>query len=162
MFYDLMGSAYDSMGESQKAIDAHKKGIQIVPDAAMLYYNMGVTYLESLKNADEARRALEKAVELDPSQAEFHLMLGQIFQTGGYPAPALLAFSMNLILEPTGPRALSAYGFWRAILRGGLETGASSADARMRTAPATGGPTRAKTDEGDFADFQAPITRSHQ
>src|SRR5215470_7189186 len=66
MFYDLIGGAYDSLGEAQKAIDAYKKGIQIVPDASTLYYNMGVTYLESLKNPDEARRALEKAVVLDP------------------------------------------------------------------------------------------------
>ena len=123
---------------------------------------MGVTYLESLKNIDEARHALEKAVALDPTQPEFHLMLGQVFQTSGYPAPALLAFSMNLILEPTGPRALSAYGFWRGILRGGLEMGTSSADARMRTAPSTGGSSAAKTDEGDFADFQSAITRSQQ
>src|SRR5204863_1925343 len=68
----------------------------------------------------------------------------------------------NLILEPTGPRALSAYGFWRGILRGGLEMGTSSADARMRTAPSTGGSSAAKTDEGDFADFQSAITRSQQ
>src|SRR5262245_49437656 len=61
MFYDLIGGAYDSLGEPQKAIDAYKKGIQIIPDAAVLYYNMGVTYLESLKNPDEGRRALEKA-----------------------------------------------------------------------------------------------------
>src|SRR5262249_25483646 len=120
MFYDLMGGAYDSLGEPQKAIDAYKKGIQIVPDASVLYYNMGVTYLESVKNPDEGRRALEKAVTLDPGQGEFHLMLGQVFQSNGYSTPALLAFSTYLILDPTGPRGLSAYGFWRAILRGGL------------------------------------------
>src|SRR5262245_43440241 len=119
MFWDLVGGAYDSIGEAQKAIEAYKKGIQIVPDASMLYFNMGVTYLESLKNPDEARRALEKAVALDPQQPEFHLMLGQVFQSNGYATPAFMAFSTYLIFEPTGPRALAAYGFWRQILRGG-------------------------------------------
>src|SRR5262245_42161200 len=38
MFYDLIGGAYDSLGEPQKAIDAYKKGIQIVPDASTLYF----------------------------------------------------------------------------------------------------------------------------
>ena len=47
----------------------------------MLHYNMGVTYLESLKNPDEARQALERAAAIDPRQAEFHLTLGQVFQT---------------------------------------------------------------------------------
>src|SRR4029079_15818020 len=97
MFYDLVGGGYDSMGDPQKAIDAYKKGIQIVPDPAMLYYNMAVTYLESLKNADEARRAFEKAISSDPEQPDFHVMLGQVFQSNGYATPALLAFSMYLI-----------------------------------------------------------------
>src|SRR6185369_3149103 len=123
LFYDLLGGAYDSLNEPQKAIEIYRKGIQIVPDASMLYYNMGVTYLESLQNPDEARRAIEKAVALDPAEPEFHLMLGQVFQSNGYAAPAFLAFSTYLILEPNGPRALSAYGFWRAMLRGGVEMG---------------------------------------
>jgi tetratricopeptide (TPR) repeat protein len=163
MFYDLIGSAYDSMGEPQKAIEAYRKGIQIVPDAAVLYYNMGVTYLESLKNADEGRRALEKAVALNPGQPEFHLMLGQVFQTNGYPTPALLAFSTYLVLDPTGSRALSAYGFWRAILRGGIETGQSATPAgQMRQAPAPPQAKPVKTDEGDFSEFESAITRSQQ
>src|SRR6476619_5448649 len=134
LFYDLRGGAYDSLNEPQKAIEAYRKGIQIVPDASMLYYNMGVTYLESLKNPDEARRAIEKAVALDPAEPAFHLMLGQVLQSNGYAAPAFLAFSTYLILEPNGPRALSAYGFWRALLRGGIEMGRSAtSDGQMRT-----------------------------
>jgi tetratricopeptide (TPR) repeat protein len=160
MFYDLMGGAYDSMGEAQKAIDAYKRGIQVVPDASVLYYNLGVTYLESLKNADEARRAFEKAVALNPGQPEFHLMLGQVFQANGYPTPALLAFSTYLVLDPTGARALSAYGFWRAILRGGLETGQSA--TAMRQPPAAPPARTGKTDEGDFSEFESAITRSQQ
>lgn len=163
LFYDLLGGAYDSLNEPQKAIEAYRKGIQIVPDASMLYYNMGVTYLESLKNPDEARHAIEKAVTLDAGQPEFHLMLGQVLQSNGYAAPAFLAFSTYLILEPNGPRALSAYGFWRAILRGGLEMGRSAApDPQMRTAPASPDAKPAKTDEGDFREFEAAITKSEQ
>lgn len=163
MFYDLIGGAYDLMGESQQAIDAYKRGIQIVPDAATLYFNMGVTYLESLKNPDEARRALEKAVALDPNQPEFHLMLGQVFQSGGYPTPALLAFSTYLILEPTGARALSAYGFWRANLRGGIEMGAGAPpDGQMRTPPSAAGARPARLDEGDFRAVDAAIAQSQQ
>ena len=160
MFYDLIGGAYDSMGEAQKAIDAYKRGIRIVPDAAVLYYNMAVTYLESVKDPDQARPALEKAVALDPKQPEFHLMLGQVFQTGGYPTPAFLAFSTYLVQDPTGARALSAYGFWRALLRGGLEMGQSAPPpGQMRTSPDA---KPGKIDEGDFQEFEAAITRSQQ
>jgi tetratricopeptide (TPR) repeat protein len=163
LFYDLVGGAYDSLGEAQKAIEAYKKGIQIVPDASTLYFNMGVTYLESLKNPDEARRALEKAVALDPKQPEFHLMLGQVYQSNGYATPALLAFSTYLIQDPNGARALSAYGFWRALLRGGIEMGqGATASGPMRTAPSAADAKSAKTDEGDFREFEAAIARSQQ
>jgi tetratricopeptide (TPR) repeat protein len=163
LFYDLLGGAYDSLSEPQKAIEAYRKGIQIVPDASMLYYNMGVTYLESLKNPDEARRAIERAVALDPAEPEFHLMLGQVFQSNGYAAPAFLAFSTYLILEPNGPRALSAYGFWRAMLRGGVEMGRNATpDGQMRTPPPAPGGKAAKVDEGDFSEFEAAITKSEQ
>jgi len=154
LFYDLIGGAYDSLKEPEKAIEIYKKGIQIVPDASMLYYNMGVTYLESLKNPDEARRAIEKAVAL---------VLGQLFQSNGYAAPAFLAFSTYLILDPNGARALSAYGFWRAMLRGGLEMGRNgTADGQMRTPPAAPDGKAAKVDEGDFSEFEAAITKSEQ
>ena len=163
LFYDLLGGAYDSLNEPQKAIEIYKKGIQIVPDASMLYYNMGVTYLESLKNPDEARRAIEKAVALDPAEPEFHLMLGQVFQSNGYAAPSFLAFSTYLILDPNGSRALSAYGFWRALLRGGVEMGRSaSPDGQMRTPPLSPDGKTAKVDEGDFSEFEAAITKSEQ
>ncbi len=155
MFYDLIASAHDSMGEADKAIDAYRKGLQVVPDAAVLYFNMGVTYLESVKNADEARRAMEKAVALDPRQPEFHLMLGHVFQTSGYPAPAFLAFSTYLIEEPGGSRALSAYGFWRAILRG-------ESSRTTRGGSAAGDAQGAKTDEGDFRPFEMAIANSEQ
>src|SRR5258708_26895399 len=163
LFYDLIGGAYDSMGEAAKAIDAYKKGIQIVPDASMLYYNMAVTYWESVKNQDEARRALEKAVAIDPMQPEFHLMLGQVFQTSGYATPALLAFSTYLIQDPTGPRALAAYGFWRAILRGGLETGQTTpSPGQVQTPARASAATPANVDEGDFREFESAIIRRQQ
>jgi len=54
MFYDLLGESYDANGEPEKAIEMYKLGLQVAPDASQLYYNMGITYLESLKKPDEA------------------------------------------------------------------------------------------------------------
>ena len=129
-----------------------------MPDAATLYYNMGITYLESLKKPDEARHALEKAAAINPGQPAFQLALAQVFQTGGYTTPAFFAFSRYLILEPAGPQSLTAYGFWRAILRGGIETGQGPMNLAKRDTPMVPTDRVAKTDEGDFADFEAAIT----
>lgn len=174
MFYDLLGESYDAAGEPEKAIEMYKLGIRVVPDASQLYFNMGITYLESLKKPDEARNALEQAVAVDPTQPTIHMMLGQVFRSNGYDTPALLAFGTALVFEPTGPRSLQAIGLWRAILRGGLAAssgapggGNAGADAAMRGAPSAAGgagaarPAR-KTDEGDFAAIDAQYAVGQQ
>jgi Flp pilus assembly protein TadD len=137
MFYDLMGSTLDSMGQPQRAIDAYKRGIELVPDTSMLYFNMAVTYQESLKNNEQARLSLKKAAAIDPTHPESQLLLGQLFRSGGYKTPAFLAFGRYLIMEPGGARSLQAYGLWRSILRGESDPAISAAAAP-------------KTDEGDF------------
>lgn len=148
MFYDVMASTLDLMGEPQRAIDAYKKGIELAPDASMLYLNMAVTYQESLKNNEQAMLWLKKAVSVDPTQQpEAQLLLGQRFYSANYRTPALLVFARYLIMEPAGGRSLQAYGLWRAILRGEADPAA-----------AAGAP---KTDEGEFSALDALIATSH-
>lgn len=147
MFYDLIAESYDGAGEPQKAIETYKRGIEAVPDAGLLYHNMAITYLESLKNETEARNALKKGAAIDPTDAEMQLMLGQVFRTGGYQTQAFLAFSKALIFDPNGQRALQAIGWWRTILRGGLPaTSGTPSGGPSMASPAAAG----KTDEGDF------------
>jgi tetratricopeptide (TPR) repeat protein len=146
MFYDLLGESYDAAGEPQKAIEQYERGIAAVPDASVLYHNMAITYLESLKNEGEARRSLKRGADVDPTDVDIQLMLGQVFRSGGYQTPALLAFSKALLFDPTNGRALQAIGWWRAILRGGLPaTSGGQATAMASQTPAS------KTDEGDFS-----------
>jgi tetratricopeptide (TPR) repeat protein len=147
MFYDLMGTTLDSMGEPTRAITAYKRGIELAPDDSSLFYNMAVTYQESLKDADQARQALKSAVAINPAHAEAHRFLGQLFQAGGYRAPAFLAIARFLIIRDAPARgALQAYGLWRAVLRGNLD------------APPAG---MTKSDEGDFSAFERLFDTSH-
>lgn len=168
MFFDIMASAHDSMGEPQKAIDVYKRAIAIVPDAATLHYNMGITYLESLKQPDEARLALEKAALVAPGQAEIHLMLGQVFQTNNYPVPGVLAFLTALMVEPGGGEALRAYGFFRAGLKAGVALPTGPRDfvpvdqaMRGRGAAAPARPA-SKTDEGNFAAVEQRMSAAQR
>lgn len=176
MFYDLIAESYDAGGQPQKAIDVYNRGVQVVPDPAMLYYNMGITYLESLKKPDDARRALEKGAAADPLQPAIQVMLGQVFHTSGYETPAFLAFSKYLILEPGGPRSVQAIGLWRAVLRGGLAASSGSPgsgtppdgtgrDGAMRRPP-SGAPAAsaraANSDVGDFSDIDAQFAIGQQ
>jgi hypothetical protein len=109
--------------------------------------NMAVTYMESLKNNEEAMFSLKKAVAVDPTQPEAQLLLGQLFYSANYPTPALLVFGRYLIMQPAGSQSLQAYGLWRAILRGEINPGAASVPPKI--------------EEGDFSSLDALIVTSH-
>ncbi|MFN7916494.1 MAG: tetratricopeptide repeat protein [Vicinamibacterales bacterium] len=156
MFYDIMASSLDGQGKPEQAVEMYRKGIAIVPPgaAAQLYHNMAVTYRESLKKPVEAREALQKATALDPLQPDANLLLGQLFQTAGYPTPAFLALSTFLLVDPAGGQALPGYGLWRSVLKGGAATnpdGSPAPPGMMRPAPPS------KTDLGDFRTFDAQL-----
>jgi Flp pilus assembly protein TadD len=75
-----LGSVYAAMGQSEKAREIYEKAASISASmdpkaAAINYYNMGVTYINSGKN-EEAAEALMKALELDPTHGESHYQLG--------------------------------------------------------------------------------------
>ncbi len=161
MFYDLMASSLDSKGQPEQAIEVYRKGIAISPQSSQLYFNMAVTYRESLNRPDEARAALEKAAGLEPLQPGAHLLLGQVFQASGYPAPAFLALSTYLMLDPAGRQTLPGYGLWRAVLKGSVDPipdGTAPPDAATR-AMMTRPPS--KTDQGDFTSVDAQLGPSY-
>lgn len=74
------GSIYAALGEPAKARELYEQAAsssaQLNPkDAAINYYNMGVTYINA-GQSQEAADALKKAIELDPDHAESHYQLG--------------------------------------------------------------------------------------
>lgn len=165
MFYDLMASSLDSKGQPQQAVEMYKKGIALAPDASQLYYNMAVTYRESLNKPNDARLALQKAASIEPLHPGIQLLLGQVYQSSGYTTPAFLALSTFLVLDPGGSQALPGYGLWRAVLKGGVDPipnapmSAPQGPASAMRGPATAGPSR--TDEGDFAAVDAQLAPTH-
>ncbi len=165
-FYDVLASALDSSGQTEQAIAAYEQGIKAVPDAGTLYHNLAVTYLETVKNRDEARKTLQRGELADPLEPSIPLMLGQVFKDGGYTTPSFFAYAMYLILEPGGPRSLQAFGNWRAILKGGVEAPIAGVqdgvDSAMRTPPRAPSAMPARSDEGDFADFDAQFPLSQR
>jgi tetratricopeptide (TPR) repeat protein len=158
MFYDLMASSLDSQGQAEQAIEMYRKGIALVPDASQLYYNMAVTYRESLNRPNDARLALQKAASLEPLHPGVQLLLGQVYQSSGYAGPAFLALSTFLVLDPGGAQAMPGYGLWRAVLKGGVDPipDAAKTDGAVRAAPRV-----TRTDEGDFGALETQLAPTH-
>lgn len=107
-----LGSAYAAKGDDAKAREMYEKAASLSAttspkDAATNYYNMGVTYINAGKNA-EAIEALNKALELDPSNAEAHYQLGLSQLGAGQMEECISHLKKYLELAPGGPNAETA------------------------------------------------------
>jgi len=107
--YQSIGSAYAGSGDAEKAREHYEKAASLSTelspaDAAVNYYNMGVTYING-GQSQEAADALKKAVELDPNHAEAHYQLGITLISLNDMEGAMDHLKTYLVLAPTAPNA---------------------------------------------------------
>jgi len=107
--YQNMGGLYASMGDTEKARELYQKAVSLSAygdpkDAAVNYYNMGVTFINSGKS-EEAIEALNKALEADPEYAEAHYQLGISMLGTGQMEESADHLKKYLELAPQGPNA---------------------------------------------------------
>ena len=107
--YQNMGGLYASMGDTEKARELYQKAVSLSAygdprDAAVNYYNMGVTFINSGKS-EEAIEALTKALEADPGYAEAHYQLGISMLGTGQMEESAEHLKKYLELAPQGPNA---------------------------------------------------------
>ena len=107
--YQNMGGLYASMGDTEKARELYQQavGLSAYGDpkaAAVNYYNMGVTFINSGKTED-AIEALTKALEADPEYAEAHYQLGISMLGTGQMEDSSGHLKKYLELAPQGPNA---------------------------------------------------------
>ena len=107
--YQNMGGLYASMGDTEKARELYQKAVSLSAygdpkDAAVNYYNMGVTFINSGKT-DEAIEALTKALEADPEYAEAHYQMGISMLGTGQMEESAGHLKKYLDLTPEGPNA---------------------------------------------------------
>jgi len=117
--YDLLGSIYDQDHQTQKAIEAYKKGIEANPKYQRLYYNLGIAYFRNKQYAEAEASAIE-AIKLDPKHASSQRMYALVAFHQNKRVPALMAFCNFLMLEPQTARSAEAFGNIQHILQGGV------------------------------------------
>ena len=80
-------------GNDKKAIEFYKKSLEMEPENSMVYFNMGVAYGE-LEKFEEAVAAIDRAIELDPSQGIFYYGRGRIYLMFGDKSKAFEDFKI--------------------------------------------------------------------
>ena len=115
----------------QHAADTYQKAIAIKPDDAALHLNMALT-LANMKKIDEAKAELEKAAQLDPSQAgKAYYNLGAIYINSGQTDAAGDAFKKAMELDPNYADAYYQYG---VVLLAKMQV---ASDGKVTYAPGT-------------------------
>jgi tetratricopeptide (TPR) repeat protein len=99
-FANMLGVAYQQVGELGKARKAYQRATRLDPNFADSYNNMGTTWYQE-KNYRKAARMYLKALKVDPTLAPAYANLGfSYFSDRKYPE-AIDAFNRALSLDPT-------------------------------------------------------------
>jgi len=98
------GTAYDSMGETDKAIKTYKMAIEKYPYTSLLYFNLGITYYNN-GLYKEAQACFEQSATGNPYHASSHRMLALLAARQKMYTRALLSLETFLALEPASSRS---------------------------------------------------------
>jgi len=103
------GNYFFSTQEYSAAIDALKKAVEIDPNFAPPYNQLGYAY-SALENFAEAEKALKKYSELIPDEPNPHDSLAEILMKEGKFAASIAAYRQALTLKPDFYSAIIGIG----------------------------------------------------
>jgi tetratricopeptide (TPR) repeat protein len=111
----------DQQASLDKALDAYKKAIELKPDNPAYHNNYALT-LAKAKKFDDAQSELNKAAQLDPTQAgRYYYNLGAVLVNSGQAGPAEVAFKKAIEVNPDYADAQYQYA---SALSAKMSTGA--------------------------------------
>jgi TonB family protein len=106
--YIELGNVYDGMGNTERAEDAYKQGIEAVPSSINGYLALGGLY-SKLGRHTEAIETLKMAVAKDPNNPGAHYGLGMAYAASGDKKSAMAEYEiLKGSNSPVAPRLLKA------------------------------------------------------
>jgi len=96
--YNNLGTEYNALGESIKAVEMYKKAIEIDPGYANAYNNLGTEY-NTMGYNDVAVRAYKRAIALNPAYADAYNNIGISYRELGKNNEAIEAFRKAIELN---------------------------------------------------------------
>lgn len=109
--------AFAKLGKLDKAITDANKALKIDPDSGGGHNNLG--YIYYLKGDYQARKFLDKAIEIDPNYAEAYTSRGDLFSATGDVKAALKDLDRALVIDPGNEGALNSKKFLQTHPQGG-------------------------------------------
>jgi uncharacterized protein len=116
-FYLVKGSCQNSMGRFDDAMKTFQQGLAKFPKSYLLYYNIGVAYLQK-KDYAAAEKNFMQALAINPDHSSSHLKLGLAVFHQGKLVPSVLSMMLFLQLENKTQRSLEVVVLMEKILKG--------------------------------------------
>jgi len=112
--YYQIGYCYGQLGNYNKAIEAFKQAIRIIPDYTMAHYALGFAYTE-LGFYKDAIDAYKQAIRIDPDDTYVHYRLGLSYFKLGFYKEAIEAYIQAIHIDPDYTMAHYALGLMYLI-----------------------------------------------
>lgn len=104
-----LGNAHASLNQLDEALATYQTVLQIKPDKAAAYTNIGVVYYQA-GQFDNAVQQMQRALEIEPDDAETHYMLGATYVQQQELDKAEAAFTQAIALKPDLAAAYTGLG----------------------------------------------------
>lgn len=95
-------------GNFNQAIKSYNKSIELMPQFVNNYYNLGVIYLNDVKDFELALKMFEKAEQINPNMEEIFYMQGLTQEKRGNLSEAKAAYNKALHIKPDYEGAFEA------------------------------------------------------
>lgn len=102
----VRGKAELEKGNFWGAEELFKWAVRLDPTRGSYYYFLATAQSRIPKRLHEAEEHIQKAIEIEPSRPDYHVLLGQIYLKGGLKARAVKKFMEALNWNPSHPGAL--------------------------------------------------------
>jgi tetratricopeptide (TPR) repeat protein len=98
-FFNNLGNSYNAVGDTNQAMLALERAIEINPSLAESHINLGNIYLEK-NRTNNAIDEYETALEIDPDNAKIHNNLGNAYAKRDRLSDAISQYTRSIELEP--------------------------------------------------------------
>ena len=99
LLFNILGACYQAKGLWQDSIVMFERAIEIKPDYAEAYFNLGVVVKET-DNLDYARECYLKSIKLFPNYAAAHNNLGNIYKKLNQLTEAVKSYEKSVAIRP--------------------------------------------------------------
>ena len=98
-FFNNLGNSYNEVGDTEQAMLALERAVEINPTLAESRMNLGNIYLKK-DRIEDAIHEYEAALEIDPGNAKTHNGLGNAYTKRGWWNDAISQYMRSVELEP--------------------------------------------------------------